>query len=63
MYYSTYPKKKKGLLQKKSGVFDFFYEIYVKCAGTQRVFSWQNCTVSESKPHDGFRQFGSHAKV
>ena len=36
MYYSIYPRKKKALLQKKSGVFDFFYEIYVKCAGVYR---------------------------
>lgn len=38
MYYSIYPRKKKALLQKKSGVFDFFYEIYVKFAFAYPIF-------------------------
>ncbi len=57
MYYSIYPRKKKALLQKKSGVFDFFYEIYVKCAFTYPFFDISKLHKPEKSVTLEFRHF------
>lgn len=57
MYYIIYPPKKKPLLRKKTGFFDFFYEIYVKFAFTYPFFDISKLHKPEKSVPLEFRHF------